>query len=116
LLKRNHVKQVFEPVNSDPIVSNVAWDFLAQTQSRQTGIRACQLGPDYVKLRLGLPCSDAITSDFLWNFVAQGKVLSAEGARYESQGQVRSEAEHVAPGPVIPSDLKPWKGEIKHFI
>ena len=57
--------------SSDPIVSNFAWNFLAQTQSRQTGIRACQLGRDHVKLRLELPCSDAITSDFVWSFPAQ---------------------------------------------
>ena len=30
-----------------------------------------------------------------------GQVLSAKGAKYESQGQVRSEAEHVAPGKAV---------------
>jgi len=29
------------------------------------------------------------------------QVHSAEGAEYKSQGQVRSEAEHVAPGYII---------------
>ena len=39
--------------------------------------------------------------------------VSANGAGYESQGQVRSEAEHVAPGSRQPPECRALKGRNK---
>ena len=64
-LDDDHVKLFPRLRCSVAITSRFARDFLARTRSRQASRETSLLGHDHVMLRVKLPCTDPITSDFV---------------------------------------------------